>query len=128
VKLLLDTHLLLWAASEPKRLSRKARSRLGDTGNELVFSAASIWEVAIKGALGKPDFQVDAGVLYRGLVANGYEELPVRSVHAMQVAHLPAIHADPFDRLLISQARVEGLLLLTSDPLVAKYGASIDLL
>lgn len=128
MKLLLDTHLLLWAASEPKKLSRKARARIADTDNDLVFSAASIWEVAIKGALGRADFRVDAGLLYRGLVANGYEEAPVRSVHAMQVAHLPAIHSDPFDRLLIAQARIEGYLLLTADPLVARYGASIDLL
>jgi PIN domain nuclease of toxin-antitoxin system len=128
VKLLLDTHLLLWAANEPKKLSRKARALIGDEDNDLQFSAASIWEVAIKSSLGRRDFKVDAGQLYRGLVENGYAELPVRSVHAMQVAHLPELHADPFDRLLIAQARCEGLLLLTADAQVAQYGASIQLL
>lgn len=127
MKLLLDTHLLLWAANQPKKLTRKARAMIADEGNALAFSAASIWEVAIKSALGRADFVVDAGQLSQGLVANGYEEIPVRSVHATQVAYLPALHADPFDRLLVAQARIEGLLLVTSDPLVAKYGASVAL-
>ena len=127
MRLLLDTHLLLWAAGEPRKLSRKARALIGDEANVLTFSAASIWEIAIKSRLGRPDFHADAGQLYGGLVANGYEEVPVRGAHAMHVASLPDVHADPFDRLLVSQARVEGLVLVTSDPWVAKYGASVAL-
>lgn len=127
MKLLLDTHLLLWAANEPKRLSRKARAMIADEANEPAFSAASIWEVAIKSALGRADFEVDAEQLFRGLVANGYEEIPVRSAHGAHVARLPGLHGDPFDRLLVAQARLEGRLLVTSDPLVAKYGASVAL-
>ncbi|MBL0143883.1 MAG: type II toxin-antitoxin system VapC family toxin [Betaproteobacteria bacterium] len=126
MKLLLDTHLLLWAAGEPRRLSRKARSLISDERNALAFSAASIWEVAIKSSLGRDDFQADAAQLLHGLLANGYEELPVRGRHAMQVAYLPMLHGDPFDRLLVAQARVEGLLLLTTDEQVAQYGIPIQ--
>lgn len=127
MRLLLDTQLVLWAASDPRKLSRKARTMIGDEGNALAFSAASIWEVAIKAGLGRSDFEVDAAELYRGLVANGYDDVPVTSTHAAQVAFLPPLHADPFDRILVAQARGEGMLLLTADPLVAKYGASIAL-
>lgn len=126
MKLLLDTHLLLWAAGDPGKLSRKARELISDPGNALFFSAASIWEIAIKSALGRADFQVDAGQLLQGLVANDYEELPVLGRHARQVVHLPALHADPFDRLLIAQARAEGYLLLTTDARVAQYKSSIQ--
>lgn len=121
MRLLLDTHLLLWAAGEPRRLSRKARALIADPGNVLHFSAASIWEVAIKSGLGRADFRVDAVQLLRGLVGNGYEELPVTGRHAAEVAHLPGLHADPFDRMLVAQARAEGLLLLTADDQVAQY-------
>ncbi len=128
MKLLLDTHLLLWAAGDPKKLSLKARRLIADTDNELMFSAASIWEVAIKRTLGRVDFQVDSRLLRRGLIDNGYVELPVFSAHAVAVENLPSIHKDPFDRLLVAQSLVEGIVLLTSDARVAQYGGSIRLM
>lgn len=121
MKLLLDTHVLLWAAIAPARLGGEARDLLEDPGNDLVFSAASLWEIAIKQGLGRDDFQVDARLLRRGLVDNGYTELPVTGSHALAVADLPAIHRDPFDRLLVAQATLEGMALLTADPVVARY-------
>ncbi|MBA3486572.1 MAG: type II toxin-antitoxin system VapC family toxin [Lysobacter sp.] len=121
MKLLLDTHLLLWAAGEPGRLSAAARALMDDPDNELLFSAASLWEVAIKHGLGREDFQVDARLLRRGLLDNGYQELPIASEHAVAIDGLPTIHKDPFDRLLVAQAMVEGITLLTVDPLVAQY-------
>ncbi|MGE0581148.1 MAG: type II toxin-antitoxin system VapC family toxin [Steroidobacteraceae bacterium] len=121
MKFMLDTHLLLWAAGQPERLSEQARALIGSPGSELFFSAASIWEVVIKSGMGRDDFQVDARVLRRGLIDNGYGELPVGSEHAVAVDGLPAIHEDPFDRILVAQAQVEGITLLTVDPLVAQY-------
>ena len=121
MKLLLDTHLLLWAASEPKRLPASARKLIVDTGNELLFSAASLWEISIKNGLGREDFTVDARVLRRSLFDNGYGELPILGAHTVAVTDLPPIHRDPFDRLLVAQAMVEGIVLLTSDALVAQY-------
>jgi PIN domain nuclease of toxin-antitoxin system len=125
VKLLLDTHLLLWAAGEPNRLSRKARTLIGNPENELLFSAASLWEVAIKRGLGRSDFQVDARLLRRGLLDNGYSELPIVSDHVVATESLPPIHKDPFDRVLVAQATVEGITLLTIDSLVAQYPGPI---
>lgn len=119
--LLLDTHVLLWAAGTPERLSSEARRMLDDPGNDLWFSAASIWEITIKHGLGRPDFRVDVHLLRRGLVENGYVELPITSLHAMATARLPMIHRDPFDRLLVAQAEAEGAMLLTSDGMVARY-------
>lgn len=110
VRLLLDTHLLLWAAAQRARLPRAARAMLDDTGNELIFSAASIWEVAIKRSLGRPGFSVEPALLRRSLLDNAYAELVVTSHHAVAVAGLPAIHQDPFDRILVAQALVEGTL------------------
>ena len=121
MKLLLDTHLLLWAVAQPERLSPEARKLLEDPGNELLFSAASLWEVAIKSGLQRENFQVEARVLRRGLLDNGYGELAIASEHAVAVDTLPPIHKDPFDRILVAQALVEGITLLTSDPWVAKY-------
>lgn len=121
MKYLLDTHLLLWAASCPERLSNTARPLLEDQDNELFFSAASLWEIAIKRGLGRDDFKVDARVLRRGLLDNGYSELPIASEHAVAIDNLPPIHKDPFDRILVAQAMVEGITLLTADGLVAQY-------
>lgn len=121
MKLLLDTHLLLWAAGQPKRLPVRARKLLTDSNNELLFSAVSLWEVAIKRGLGRDDFQVDARVFRRGLLDNGYIELPMLSAHVVAIDGLPPIHKDPFDRLLIAQATVEGIVLLSADPVMAKY-------
>ena len=125
MNLLLDTHVLLWAASEPQRLPAKARTMLLDPANQLVFSAASLWEITIKGSLGRADFKVDTRRLWRMLLVNGYRELPVTSEHAVAVNELPALHKDPFDRILVAQARVEGLLMLTADKMVAKYGEGV---
>jgi len=121
MKLLLDTHLLLWAAGSPARLSETARLLLEDQQNELLFSAASLWEIVIKRGLGRSDFQVDARVLRRGLLDNGYGELTITSEHTVTIDSLPPIHKDPFDRILVAQATVEGIILLTADALVAQY-------
>jgi PIN domain nuclease of toxin-antitoxin system len=125
MKLLLDTHLLLWAAGQPKRLPAVARKLMEDPRNEPMFSSASLWEIAIKNGLGRDDFQVDARLLRRGLLDNGYGELPITSEHAVAIDGLPPIHKDPFDRLLVAQSMVEGITLLTSDPLVARYPAPV---
>ena len=121
MKLLLDTHLLLWAAGEPERLPAAARELIEDRNNQLMFSVASLWEVAIKSGLGRDDFRADARLLRRGLLDNGYDELAIMGEHAVAVAALPPIHKDPFDRLLVAQSAVEGILLLTTDTLVAQY-------
>jgi PIN domain nuclease of toxin-antitoxin system len=125
VKLLLDTHLLLWAAGRPDQLPAAAHVLLDDPGNELLFSPVSLWEIAIKRGLGRDDFQVDPRLLRRGLLDNGYDELAITSEHAIAVDLLPPIHKDPFDRILIAQSTVEGITLLTADPLVARYPGSV---
>ena len=125
MRLLLDTHLLLWAAGSPERLSSVARELLDAPENTPVFSSASLWEVAIKSGLGRHDFRVDARLLRRGLLDNGYDELPITSEHAVALDGLPPIHKDPFDRMLIVQSMVEGITLLTEDPLIAQYPAPI---
>jgi PIN domain nuclease of toxin-antitoxin system len=125
MKFLLDTHLLLWAAGEPRRLSKRARTLIDDPENELLFSAASLWEVAIKRRLGRDDFKVDVRLLRRGLLDNGYSELPIISDHVVATDSLPLIHKDPFDRILVAQATFEGVTLLTIDSLVARYPGPI---
>ncbi len=125
MKLLLDTHLLLWAASEPVRLPPAAREWIDDLSNELLFSAASLWEISIKNSLGRSDFRVDGRLLRRGLLDNGYRELPISSEHAVFVESLPPLHKDPFDRMLIAQATIEGITLLTTDEQVARYPGPI---
>ncbi len=127
MKLLLDTHLLLWAANEPERLSAKARVFFDSLENELIFSAASMWEIAIKNGLGRADFRVDVRLLRRGLLDNDYKELAVTSAHAVFLESLPLIHKDPFDRILVAQATVEGITLLTADNVVARYPGPIQL-
>jgi len=127
VKLLLDTHLLIWAAEGTENLSPSARVVMEAPENELHFSAASLWEIAIKCSLNRADFQLDPRLLRRGLLDNGYLELTVRSEHAIAIGQLPPIHRDPFDRLLIAQAMVEGITLLTNDAIVAKYPGAICL-
>jgi PIN domain nuclease of toxin-antitoxin system len=121
VKLLLDTHVLLRAASWPDRLSADARAQLDDADNELLFSAASFWKIAIKRGLGRQDFQVEPRALRRGLLDNGYGELAISSAHTVAVDMLPPIHRDPFDRILVAQALTEGVTLLKADPTVARY-------
>jgi PIN domain nuclease of toxin-antitoxin system len=125
MRLLLDTHLLLWAAGTPERLSESAMALVEDPQNVLIFSAASLWEITIKRTLGRGDFQVDPRLLRRGLVDAGYEELAITGAHALAVDDLPSLHCDPFDRMLVAQARSEGLMLLTSDDVVARYPGPI---
>ncbi len=127
MKLLLDTHLLLWAAGAPERLLPAVRALLEDPLNEPLFSAASLWEITIKRGLGRADFQVDPRVLRRGLLDNGYLELPITSEHAVSIDSLPPLHKDPFDRLLVAQATVEGITLLTADEVMAKYPGPVQL-
>jgi PIN domain nuclease of toxin-antitoxin system len=125
MKLLLDTHLLLWAAEDSNELSRTARRLIADPENALFFSVVSLWEMVIKTGRGKGDFQVDARVIRRGLIDHDYRELIVDSSHVLAVGTLPPIHRDPFDRLLIAQSMVEGTTLLTVDAMVARYPAAI---
>jgi PIN domain nuclease of toxin-antitoxin system len=121
LKLLLDTQILLWAAGQPERLSAAARRQLANPRNELVFSAASLWEITIKKSLGRDDFRVDPRVLRRGLLDHGYTELPITSEHAVSVDALPDLHKDPFDRILLAQALTEGITLITADAQLARY-------
>ncbi|HZO28170.1 MAG TPA: type II toxin-antitoxin system VapC family toxin [Chloroflexota bacterium] len=127
MKLLLDTHLLIWAAMFPERLSEAARALVNDPRNELLFSALSIWEVAIKSVLRRESFQVDPRLLLRGLLDNGYTELPVTSRQAVNIDALPLLHKDPFDRLLLAQAISEGIILLTADAQLAQYPGPVRL-
>ncbi len=123
MRLLLDTHVILWATLTPEVLPTEFRALLEDDANQLVFSAASIWEVAIKQT--RAGFDVDSRILRRALRESDYTELAITSEHATAVASLPPIHWDPFDRILISQALVENLVLVTSDPVVAHYPAPV---
>lgn len=124
---LVDTHVLLWAALDSPGLGERATALLSDEGNDLWFSAASIWEVAIKAALGTHDFVVDVPRFADLLADVGYHELPVNSAHAVRVTTLPLLHRDPFDRLLVAQAAVEGMTLLTGDARLSAYPGSIEL-
>ena len=125
---LLDTHVLLWAAGKPERLPGEVRAMIENLETELIFSAASLWEIAIKSGLGRSDFRVDPRLLRRGLLENDYTELAVTGAHAVVVDLLPPIHRDPFDRILIAQAQVEGITLLTTDEVVGRYPGPIEVL
>jgi len=120
MRCLLDTHALIWALSEAKKLPKNVRSMVEDPENEIFVSAASAWEIAIKSALGKIEFPlVDLG---RAAAAAGLVELPVCLRHAVAVRDLPMHHRDPFDRILVVQALQENLYLVTHDPVLASYG------
>ena len=127
MNLLLDTHLLIWAASMPEHLSSAATKLMEQPEHQLYFSALSLWEITIKLGLGRPDFIVDPSLLHRGLIENGYTELVIKSSHSLALDQLPPIHKDPFDRMLVAQAVFEGMLLLTSDSVVAQYPGPIRL-
>ncbi|MGK7870582.1 type II toxin-antitoxin system VapC family toxin [Falsiroseomonas sp. E2-1-a20] len=122
---LFDTHILLWAAGLPERLPAAARRILETPRSVCAFSAASIWEVAVKSGLGRADFSVDPRRLRRGLLDAGYREIPVTSEHAAGLMRLPPIHKDPFDRMLVAQAEAEGATLVTADPVLARYAEHI---
>ena len=120
MKFLLDTHYVLWIPIEDPKISLKARAILESPANELLFSVSSIWEIAIKKSQQRRDFHSDPREIRRLMIENGYEELPIQSHHAVAVDSLPPIHKDPFDRILIAQAMVEGITLLTADPVIAQ--------
>lgn len=123
MKLLLDTHMLLWAAAGT--LPAQAATLLGDANTALYFSPASIWEIGIKKSLGRTDFRIDPDVLRRGLLDNHYIELCITSLHTLAVNDLPMLHKDPFDRMLLAQAKCEGIPLLTSDSALREYPGPI---
>jgi len=125
MKLLLDTSILLWLAAD--LLPQSAEVHVLDESNELYFSPASIWEIVIKRGLNRPDFEVDPSLLCSGLIDNGYEQLPITSRHVLLTGDLPPLHKDPFDRLLLAQSAAEGMTLLTSDCIMAKYPARVIL-
>ena len=125
MRLLLDTHLLLWAAASSRRLPSQARSLIEDPANDVHYSAASVWEIAIKSTLGRRDFRVDLALLQSTLPAMGLTELPVTAAHAVGVTRLPRIHRDPFDRLLVAQSIAEPMTLLTNDGGLRRYGDGV---
>ena len=128
MQLLVDTHLLLWSVAASRKLPRKARELLTDPDNAVFYSAASVWEIAIKSSLGRDDFRVDLPSLIRAFVAAGFVELAITSTHAARVTSLPDLHKDPFDRLLVAQALSEPALLLTNDQQLGQYGAHVQVL
>jgi PIN domain nuclease of toxin-antitoxin system len=121
VRLLLDTNVLLWALIEPARLKPDIRAVLEDPAHEILFSAASVWEISMKAALGRADFQVSPARIVTEALASGFMALPVRSAAALKVAALPHLHRDPFDRLLVAQAMTEPAILYTADALLTTY-------
>lgn len=125
MRLLLDTHILLWAAAN--ELPAAARRYIADMSNTLLFSPASLWEIAIKNGLSRADFNVPPALLHSGLMDAGYEELPITSRHTLFIASMPSIHKDPFDRILLAQAAAEGIPLLTADKALTRYPYSVIL-
>ena len=126
MRLLLDTHILLWAVLEDERLPPRAAAMIQDGANTLHFSAVTIWEVAIKTSRRRADFLLDPVLLRRQLLDNDYAELNVTGLHAAAVARLPDLHKDPFHRLLVAQASEEGMLLVTADATLASYPGPIQ--
>ena len=122
---MLDTQLLLWWAAQPQRLPGALRALLIEGSQDFLFSVASLWEVAIKTSLGRPDFQLDGWALRQGLRLEGFGELPIAAEHALAVRELPWIHRDPFDRLLIAQALREELPLMTCDSTIIRYAKEL---
>ena len=125
MRLLIDSQLLVWSAGSPARISGKGRALMNSAENTLVFSAASIWELAIKAARHPNTFKVDPRRLRRNLLNHGWKELPITSEHGVATQGLPSIHNDPFDRILVAQALVEDMLLLTADTILATYGEPV---
>jgi PIN domain nuclease of toxin-antitoxin system len=121
MKLLLDTHVFIWWDSDPGQLSAPALAALGDPANEVWLSVASVWEMVIKAQLGKLTLRLPLADIISQQQANGLQILPVSLAHALAVEGLPAIHKDPFDRMLIAQATVEGAELVSADLVVRRY-------
>jgi PIN domain nuclease of toxin-antitoxin system len=122
---LLDTHLLLWAALSPHRIPPRAAKAIGLRSRPFRFSVASLWEVAIKTSIGRQDFAVDPVALRQWLLSEGFVEQPIDAIHVLHVASMPLHHRDPFDRLLIAQASIEGLALWTVDEALQPYGRMV---
>ena len=120
MRVLLDTHIVLWWLTDDRRLSKQADRVIKDADNVIFVSAASIWEVAIKAGLGQ--IEADPFAIQAAIEPSGFAELPVTGKHAAQVATLPSHHRDPFDRMLLAQSLAEPMRLLTSDAMLAKYG------
>ncbi|MCY1664913.1 type II toxin-antitoxin system VapC family toxin [Rhizobium sp. SL86] len=127
MKVLLDSHILVWSAAQTNKLSAQTRAFLEDPDNVLFFSSASLWELSVKHALGKGDIPVHPRILYQALQEQDFYELPLTSQHTFVLETLPPIHKDPFDRILIAQATSEDMLLLTSDATIARYDGPIRL-
>ncbi|MHB1287452.1 MAG: type II toxin-antitoxin system VapC family toxin [Leptospirales bacterium] len=125
MKILLDTHIFLWCASDPERLPDRARALILDPKSQIHVSAASIWEMAIKQSICRLELDFDLGTLDGMLTQNGFFPLPVEIRHAALVQRLPFHHKDPFDRILVAQALGDPMYLLTSDPLLKPYGEMI---
>jgi len=121
MRILLDTDVLLWALIEPKRLSRDVRTAIEDERNDVLFSAASIWEIAIKSTLKKRGFRFTAEQIVTAAATSGFAELPIRATAAARVAELPPLHRNPFDRILIAQAMVEPAHFYTADAILKEY-------
>ncbi len=127
MKILLDTHLLLWVISNDEHLSAQAKELIDDDRNELYFSVVNIWETAIKHNFGRQSFLFQPRNVRRSLLEHGFGEIEISSEHAITAGELPRLHRDPFDRLLIAQAAVEDVVLLTSDAAMTRYSGSICL-
>ena len=121
MRVLLDTHILLWALAEPRRLDRETRATIESSDTEVLFSAASIWEIALKSGLGRSDFAFDAEEIAQAALDTGFTEVAVRAKAAALVARLPLLHRDPFDRVLVAQAIVEPATLYTADQQLVPY-------
>ncbi|WP_066097835.1 type II toxin-antitoxin system VapC family toxin [Xanthomonas massiliensis] len=127
MRLLLDTHIALWAIADDARLSAEARQLICAPDNDIWVSVASVWEIAIKHSLGRGGMPVSAARALGYFEDAGYDLLPVRANHASAVEQLPPLHGDPFDRMLVAQALSEPLRLLTHDAAVARYDKNIVL-
>lgn len=125
MNLLLDTHVALWAITDSPKLSKKARELIESPKSSVWISAATVWEIAIKHGLGRGDMPVSSQDALRYFRESGYRFLPVEPEHAAAVEDLPAHHGDPFDRILVAQAIVEPMRLITHDPVVARYSDAI---
>jgi PIN domain nuclease of toxin-antitoxin system len=127
MRILLDTHLLIWLVAASERLPSSVSEAVEEANNQLFFSAASIWELSIKQSTGRARLELPAELLHRHLLDNNFDEVPVTATHGLAICGLEQIHKDPFDRILIAQAMSEGMLLLTSDETIAKYKGPIRL-
>ena len=126
MRYLLDTQLAIWTEISPELLPNRARAIIENSDHEFAFSVACLWEAVIKTARGRPDFNIDVRLLRGQWLAEGMNELNITAAHVLAVADLPAHHSDPFDRVMLAQAKVEGMRLLTTDRRLARYGSPVE--